>query len=167
MNTPLDQDQDALDAALDLVGRSGARNLEIGYVREGVPSEEAGWYAHAQYGGVRLIVEEHRGPAEAAEALARRVLTGAKCAHCGGLVALRDDGAMAYPGHLIGMDQLQGIKDAPHAKDGPWDEATIRKAGQCRWRRIGPRWVRGCEGRQAASRSARKGKARKKRRSRR
>lgn len=145
-----DLDQDALDAAVDLVGRSGARGFEVGYVHEGVPVAEAGWYAHAQYGGARITTEDHRGPVEAAEALARRLLTGAKCTHCGGLVALRDDGAMAWPGQLIGMGQLQGVKDAPHAADGPWDAEAIRAAGQCRWRRMGAKWVRGCEGQPAA-----------------
>jgi len=75
-------DKDALIAAVDLVGRSGATNFEVGYLHDDVPSERAGWYAQAQYRGARLIAEDHRGPIEAAEALARRVLAGAECAHC-------------------------------------------------------------------------------------
>lgn len=165
----IDMDDDAIVATLDLVGRTGARELQYGYLHEDVPLEQAGWYAHAQYQGVRVTVEDHRGPVEALEALARRLLTGAKCTHCGGLVALGDTGAVAYPGSLIGMGQLQGIKDAPHAADEPWDEETIRAAGQCRWRRMGPKWVRGCEGdtppaSSGPNRATRRAKSRRKKR---
>jgi len=125
-------DQDAGVAAVDLIGRTGARELKFGYLHDDVPSEEAGWYAHAQYRGARVTEEDHRGPVEALEALARRLLTGGRCTHCGGLVALSDDGALAYPGS--------------HMADGTvWTEAQIRAAGQCRWTRVGPAWRRGCE----------------------
>ena len=46
-------DQNALDASIHLVGRTGATSFEIGYLNDGVP-------------------------VEAAEALARRLLDGAK-----------------------------------------------------------------------------------------
>jgi len=41
-------DEDALIAAADLVGRTGATGFEIGYLHDDVPAEKAGWYAHAQ-----------------------------------------------------------------------------------------------------------------------
>lgn len=85
-----DMDQDALDAAVDLIGRTGARGFEIGYLHDDVPAKEAGWYAHAQYQGTRLIAEDHPGPVEAAEALARRLLTGGTCTHCKGFITLSD-----------------------------------------------------------------------------
>lgn len=135
MGPPLNLDEDAVIAAADLVGRAGARELEVGYLHEGVPVAEAGWYAHAQYRGARIIVEEQPGPVEAVDALARRLLDGAQCQHCGGLVALSDAGAMAYPGSI----RPDGTR---------WTEEEIRAAGQCRWRRMGPKWVRGCEERQ-------------------
>ncbi len=75
-------DQDALIAAVDLVGRSGATDCEIGWLHDDVPIEEAGWYATATYRGAKLTAEDHRGPVEAAEALGRRVLKGGTCAHC-------------------------------------------------------------------------------------
>lgn len=81
-------DQDALDAALDLIGRTGARSFEIGYLRDDVPLEQAGWYAHAQYRGARITAEDHPGPVEAAEALARRLLTGARCVNCDKVITL-------------------------------------------------------------------------------
>lgn len=83
-------DQDAISAAADLVGRSGAADLEIGYVRDDVPVEDAGWYASATYGGAKLIAEEHRDPVAAVEALARRVLSGAMCRRCGEPIRLND-----------------------------------------------------------------------------
>lgn len=126
-----------MTATADLVGRSGARNLEIGYLHEDVPVEEAGWYAHARYQGARIIAEDHRGPVEALEALARRILTGAKCTHCGGLVALSDDGAY-YMGDTL-------------ADGSRWSRRQARSAGLCRWRRMGPKWVRGCEKRDDAA----------------
>lgn len=124
-------DDDALAAAVDLIGRTGAQGFEIGYLHDDVPIEAAGWYAHAQYRGARITEENHRGPIEAAEALARQLLTGAMCNHCKKLVALSDDGAVAFNGTL-----LDGTR---------WTAEQARAAGQCRWRRVGPRWVRGCE----------------------
>lgn len=132
-------DQDALTAAVDLVGRSGARDFELGYLHDDVPVGEAAWWAKAQYQGARLTVENQPGPVEAAEALARRVLTGGRCAHCGGLVALSDDGAVAFEtGHLVDGTQ--------------WNVEDARAAGTCRWRRVADRWARGCERTDRASR---------------
>lgn len=125
-------DQDALEATADLVDRSGARALQIGYLHDDVPPEDAAWYASADYQGARIIEEDHRGPIEALDALARRILTGAKCAHCGGLVALSDLGAIAYPTTAM-------------ADGTTWTAAEAARAGQCRWRRLGNRWERGCE----------------------
>jgi hypothetical protein len=88
---------DAFIAAVDLTGRTGARQLEVGYLHDDVPAEQAGWYAHAQYRGARITVEDHAGPVQALEALAWRLLTGAQCQHCHGLVALEAGGAVAFP----------------------------------------------------------------------
>jgi hypothetical protein len=134
-------DEDALIAAADLVGRTGATRFEIGYLHDDVPAEQAGWYAHAQYKGARITAEDHRGPVDAAEALARRLLTGGKCAKCGKLIALSGSGAFAY--------------HAPVMTDGTrWTADDAAAAGQCRWTRTGPRWEAGCGGR-AGTRSQR------------
>lgn len=106
-------DEDALVAAVDLVGRSGATEFQIGYLHDGVPVAEAGWWAHARYRGARIVVEDFPDPVAAAEALARQLLTGAYCTHCGGETVLSGDGTSPI---------------------------------QCRYRRVGKRWVRGCEG---------------------
>lgn len=124
-------DRDAIVACADLVGRSGATQFQIGYLHDGVPVEEAGWYAHAQLRGARITVENHSSPDEAADALSRRILTGGQCQHCRGLVALSDDGAMAFNSTLANGER--------------WTIEQQRQAGQRRWRRLGDRWVRGCE----------------------
>jgi hypothetical protein len=125
-------DEDALKAAADLVGRTGAKSFQIGYLHDDVPAAEAGWYAYAQYEGTRITAEDHPGPVEAAEALARRLLAGAKCTGCGGLVALSDAGAVAYPSATL----TDGTR---------WDAGTACKAKQCRWTRVGARWEMGCK----------------------
>lgn len=125
-------DNDALTAATDLVGRSGARELEIGYLHDDVPSDQAGWYATATYQGAKITEEDHKGPVEAAEALARRILLGAKCAHCQGLVALGDGPTFAFA-------------EAAMADGTKWKAEEAAAAGRCRWTRHGDRWVRGCE----------------------
>lgn len=81
---------DAVVAAADLVGRSGATSFEIGYLHDDVPADEAGWYATAYYRGARLTGEHPSDPARAAEALARAVLNGARCTHCNGEVLIGD-----------------------------------------------------------------------------
>lgn len=127
----LDQaDRDKVVACADLVGRAGARQFEIGFVHEGVPVAEAGWYCHAQYRGARITAEDQAGPAQAAMALARKLLTGAKC-RCGKLVALSAGGAVAFR--------------KPQMADGTqWTAAEAAQAGQCRWRLVGDRWEPSC-----------------------
>jgi hypothetical protein len=125
--------EDAVAAALDLVRRTGARGLELGYLDDVLPGR-VDWYAHAQYAGARVTVEHHRGPLEALEALAHQLLSGARCLSCGGPVALPTAG-----------DPVDGAAEEP------------RPAPRCHYRREGPQWVRGCEpGRQPAHQRRRK-----------
>lgn len=126
--TPADDDR--LIAAVELVGRTGAKAFEIGYLHDDVPADQAAWYAHAQYQGTRITAENHTHPCDAAEELARRLLTGAKCA-CGKLVALSGDGAFAYR--------------QAHMSDGSTFTAEqAADAGLCRWKRDGRHWVSAC-----------------------
>jgi hypothetical protein len=81
---------DAVVACADLIGRTGATGFELGYLHDDVPVEEAGWYAHANYRGTRLMTDQHRSPSAAALALAERVLAGGMC-RCGQPVTLDDD----------------------------------------------------------------------------
>lgn len=130
MSTHVTLDEDALVAAADLVGRTGATGFEVGYLDEDATVAEARWYAHAQFQGARITVEEHPGPVEAAEALARRLMTGARC-RCGAVVALSSAGAAFFV-------------NARMADGSSWPEADARAAGTCRWTREGARWVGAC-----------------------
>lgn len=123
-------DSDAAVAAVDLVGRTGARQLQVGFLHDDVPADQAAWYASVLFEGTKVIEEDHRGPVEALEALARRLMTGGRC-RCGALVALSDDGAIFY-------------RDARMADGSTWAEADVRAAGQCRWTREGARWFGAC-----------------------
>lgn len=88
INAPEWWDQDALNASLDLIERAGAHAFEVGYLREDVPTDQADWYAVAEYRGSKVMVEHRAGPVEAAEALARKLLNGGQCAHCGQVVSI-------------------------------------------------------------------------------
>lgn len=124
-------DTDVLLAVTDLLKRTGATEFNVGYLHDDVPSEEADWYAYVQYQGARLTVEHHSSPTEAAEALARRVLTGGRC-KCGKLVALDEEGAQFFPG-------------AAGPNGEKWTAEEAAAAGQCQWKRVGPRWNSECE----------------------
>lgn len=123
---------DQAAAALDVVGRTGARQLDIGYLHDNVPPEDAAWYAKVTYQGARVVEENHASPAAALEALAVKLLTGGMCNHCKGLVALSRAGGVFYP-------------DTPHPDGSVLTEAQARARPLCHWRRVGQRWVRGCE----------------------
>lgn len=83
-------EQDAMVASLDLIRRMGAKTTEFGYLDDDVPVEEARWWAYAQFRGARVQVDDEKGPVEALEALARRLLKGARCRRCGEPVTLVD-----------------------------------------------------------------------------
>lgn len=79
-------DTDAVVAVADLCPRSGATNFELGYLHEpgepGYDQQGAGWWAAARYRGARLTVEGFARPDDAADALARRILSGGRCTAC-------------------------------------------------------------------------------------
>lgn len=84
-------DQDAVDAALELFGRAGGRESQFGHTDPDQlgPGEHVTWYAWVQFhSNDRVMVQGKSGPVEALEALARRLLNGAKCAYCVGTVTL-------------------------------------------------------------------------------
>jgi hypothetical protein len=122
-------DEDAVIAGADLVGRTGATHFQVGYLNDEPPHN---WYAQARYKGARISEDNHRGPVEAVEALARRLLTGAKCINCGKLITLSGSGAFAY--------------ESPVMADGSsWTAEEAAAAGQCRWTRMGKRWESACK----------------------
>lgn len=112
-------------AIADLVARSGARQFEVGYLRD--PSDPEyiiagpGWYCSAFYRGARLTAGDMPGPEQAADGLAHRILNGGRCTHCGSMTTTADLAAVIYE---------------------RWGRA--RKA-RCIWWRDGETWRRGCE----------------------
>lgn len=125
-------DMDAIIACTDLVGRSGAKDLELGYVHDDVPVDEAGWYATATYRGAKIIVDDQRSQDAACDALARRILDGGHCAHCGQLVTLNDD----LPGcrwRRMGARWERGCED-PKARPTTGPNRAARRAHKKRGR---------------------------------
>lgn len=77
-------EEDRIVAATLLVGHTGAKAFEFGFANDSAARvQDADWYASAQYRGARVIVEHFTHPADAAEALARRLVEGGTCTHCG------------------------------------------------------------------------------------
>lgn len=72
-----DFNEPAVTACADLTGRAGASMFEIGYLDDDPANPR--WYASAFYRGMRIMVEDHRTPGEAATALAAKILTGGTC----------------------------------------------------------------------------------------
>lgn len=107
---------DVVIACADLVGRAGASEFKIGYLHDDVPPEEAGWYAHAQYRGARITVDDHRSPTGAALALAERLLRGATC-RCRRPVTL-SDGTEGCRWRLVGQRWQPGCNVAPVSVPG-------------------------------------------------
>jgi hypothetical protein len=111
-------DLDAVVAAHEVCRRSGATDFEIGHLDDG-PIDKARWWAKANYGGDRVLVEDRAGPDEAATALVRRVLDGAHCA-CG----------------LHALTHPTLIDRARHA--------LRPSTARCLWQRYGRHWIPGC-----------------------
>jgi len=120
-------------AAIDLTERTGAHQFALGYGHTRVAGKPIGtWTASAVYRGGTISASAY-SPHDAAERLAIRLLTGAKCADCSSLVALSSDGAVAYP-------------DAEMADGTLWTHEEQLRAGFCRWYLANGRtWTRGCE----------------------
>lgn len=113
--------QERLGRAVEMVGRTGAKSLELGYHpafdAEGneldektTPAAAFSWWAKATYRGVMLAVDDQPGPLEALVALEGRVRRGAACAHCGRII--------------------------------DWGGKRRR---YCWWRQLGGRWEPGCK----------------------
>lgn len=121
------EQQDCVTAIADLAGRSGARELEIGWLRD--PDEPefeklgAGWYVSVFYKGLRLTVDEQPTPAHACDGVAHKLLDGGTCAHC-----LKQTTTAQTP-----------LGTYEHGASPPAGE------GVCVWYRDGAKWVRGCE----------------------
>lgn len=118
---------DAVIACADLTSRAGASGFEIGYQRDGVPAQDAGWYATATYRGARIMTDEHRSPTGAAMALAERLFAGATC-RCKQPVVL-SDGRDGCRWTLVGQRWEPGCDVAPiHVQGARGDQAAMERA---------------------------------------
>lgn len=106
--------EDAVMACADLVDRTGAAGFEIGHLDDDPTNPR--WYAHAQWRGTRISVDERRSPTEAANALAERLLRNATC-RCGRVVALSGDRPERCRWRLMGPRWEPGC-DAPPIRMG-------------------------------------------------
>lgn len=125
-----------LNAAIDLFVRCGASEFNFGYLHEDVPPEDADWYAYVGFRGSRITVEHERGPVEALDALAARVLDGGMCTTCHRINTTSPDGVV--------------VRDTVNVHDGSkmsQDQAAanVRRNGACHWVRDGERWYSGCD----------------------
>lgn len=119
---------EAVLACANLAERAGASGFRIGH-----SDPDAGpvtWFCAAEYGARDIAASGHPDPAAAAMALAKRIMTGAKC-RCGRLVALSVLGAMAPPASATMLDGS--------------DPLALRNAGLCLWMLEGRRWEPGCD----------------------
>ena len=85
-------DEDTLHASIDVIGRAGGSKYEVGFPKEVEDSMQVGdpvWYAKAKFPKHGCMkVEGFTDPVAATEALARRLVDGWKCTHCGKRVSL-------------------------------------------------------------------------------
>ena len=121
---PLTTDQnDALTAAVDVIGRTGAMDIEIGYDDD--HAEPNWWYATCRIrtpasptGWAPSTVTKQSSPVVAVEKLARRLINGGTCTHCGRVMSLAHDAGVAVNAGAV--------------------------MATCFWERAGKRWERGC-----------------------
>lgn len=124
-------EEDRLVAAVDVIGRCGARGLQLldldadeSVTRIDPTAARTRWIASARFPDGRTLSAASGSPVRSAEGLAASLLHGGICRHCGTLVSL--DGC-TDPGVLV-IVYRRGCLPAG-----------------CRYRREGPRWVPGCE----------------------
>lgn len=109
-----------LIAAIDVIGRTGAADIEIGYDDE--QRAPNWWYATCKVrhpgspsGWVTATIGGQLGPVVAAEKMARKLINGGTCTHCGRVMS------------------LAGVPSE-----------RVMSSNLCRWSRVGKRWERGC-----------------------
>lgn len=133
----LDPDaRQVLNASIDLFIRCGASEFDFGYLHENVRSQDADWYAYVAFRGTRITIEHQRGPIEALDALAARLLDGGMCTTCTRICTTRPDGVVVR----ATVDIHNGSKVSQEEA-----AANVRRNGACHWVRDGERWYSGCD----------------------
>lgn len=120
---------DRATAAIELIARTGATHLEIGYLHDNVPTDQADWWASAQYRGAKIHVEHKRSPGHALDALLVRLLDGAVCRWCGRQVTNRKSASPRR--HCIyrrnGDRYIRGCTDTHHETTVPLPDWAARR----------------------------------------
>jgi len=123
---------EALIASVDMIGRTGARQLQFGFANDSAETvAEADWWASAYYRGARIMVQHETDALAAVAGLVRKLLQGAYC-KCGRVVTLYEHWATV------------GNKEVLHGR-GFWSKQEQVNAGSCRWSRRGARWESSCD----------------------
>lgn len=133
-------------ALADLIARTGARNLEIGYINDDPPHQ---WYARAQYNGDRIIAQDHDTPVDATDALAALILDGGRCTNCLGITVTQTSANARKP---IQVDGRPVTAHLPRAQQRRIERADSKSKPPCVWKRDGKAWRRGCDGKAKATR---------------
>ena len=121
-------DENMLIACVDLAGRTGATDVEVGHNGDTASvMDEVTWHAAAIYRGARIFTDGHPTPTVAVMALAERLLRSGTC-RCGSPVTL----SSAVPGcrwQLIGQ-RWEPACDAPplRVRADPGDTGAIAQA---------------------------------------
>lgn len=82
-----DEDDHALADAVEMVGRTGAKSITIGWLVDDPPPDVANWYASAEFRAGTMVTDPQMTPRLAAEALADILRSGARCRFCGKRIA--------------------------------------------------------------------------------
>lgn len=98
----------AVRACVDLTGRAGASQLQIGYLDDNPANPR--WYASAYYRGMRIVAEDHPTSKAAALGLAAKILNGGTC-RCRKPVTLADGDGCRWT--LVGSKWAPGCDVEP------------------------------------------------------
>lgn len=127
-------DEDRLLAAVDMIGRSAARQLEVGWDDDTDPPGD--WWAAARFRGTRVFVEHHATADDAVEALLFLLLEGAQCVLCGRHAtvpgARYSDGRPACEYRRVGAWWVRGCDGGHEAPTRPLNRAQRRRQAQAK-----------------------------------
>lgn len=145
-------DEDELEALAGLIERSGATEFEFGAMNEDATTiEDAQWYGHARFKGVRVSTRTHTHPSGAIGELTMRMLKGAMC-KCGQPVSVSDQTAGCRWRRMGPQWKTGCTADPIHVKAGRGDLGAMRAA-------FDQRYPDNRAGRRRAARDKRKGES--------
>lgn len=117
-------DERRLIEAVEMVGRCGASEFQVGYFVDDPAPGTANWWASAKFRKGTMVTEPQMSPAHAAENLAAILRNGATCAWCGRRISWGDrpgKGAKACWWRKVGGRWERGCprRDEPAVTERP------------------------------------------------